>query len=57
MATRVDLPMPIVKAALQQAISLRVRNKNAATNELIRKALEDEITAIQHSVNTVTEVK
>lgn len=57
MATRVELPLKITKDALQQAISLRTRQKNAASNELIRKALEDEILSIQHAVNSATETK
>jgi len=57
MATKVELPKAIVAHALQQAISLRVRNKNSALNETIRKALEEELVQLQHAINTLSETK
>jgi len=57
MATKVELPKELVKVALEQAKSLRTRNIKAATNALIKQALQDEETAIQAAINTLTETK
>lgn len=57
MATRVELPKDIIKAALEQAAGLRSRNKKAATNELIKQALDQEETAIRAALNTLSEIK
>lgn len=57
MATKVELPKELVKAALEQAKSLRTRNAKAATNNLIRQALQDEEQAIQNAINTLAETK
>lgn len=57
MATRVELPKEIVKYALEQAVSLRHRQIKAATNALIKKALEDELASLTTGLNTLTEVK
>jgi len=57
MATQVDLPKDLIKAALEQAISLRRRNVTAATNNLIKNALEDEISALRKGIDTMKETK
>lgn len=57
MATRVELPKELVKAALEQAASLRARNVKAATNNLIKQALADEEMAIRTSLNSLAEIK
>lgn len=55
MPLKLDLPKAMVKNALEQAISLRRRNINSASNELIKKALEDEVSAIRLAIDTMTE--
>lgn len=57
MPIKIDMPKGVLKSALEQAISLRRRNVNAATNELIRNALEDEIKNIRLAMDTMTEIK
>lgn len=57
MATKVELPKDLVRAALEQAKSLRTRNIKAATNALIKQALEEEEKAIVQAIGTLTEVK
>jgi len=57
MPTTVDLAKPLVKTALEQAASLRARNIKAATNDLIRQALEDEERQIRAAIGTLTETK
>lgn len=57
MATRVELPKDLVLAALNQAAQLRVRGIKAATNALIKKALEDEETHIRAATQTLSEIK
>lgn len=42
MAVKVDLPKELLASALDGAISLRSRNIKAATNPIIREALEKE---------------
>lgn len=55
MPTIVELPKPLLKAALEQAISLRRRNVTAATNELIKTALEDEIKVLRNAIDSARE--
>lgn len=57
MATKVELPKELVKAALEQAKSLRTRNIKSATNPLIKQALEQEETQIAQAIQTLTETK
>lgn len=57
MATKVDLPRDLVKAALEQAKSLRTRNIKSATNPLIKQALEEEERAIANAITTIAETK
>lgn len=57
MATKVELPKELVKAALEQAKSLRTRNIKSATNPLIKQALEQEEREIGNAISTLTEVK
>lgn len=57
MPVKVDLPKEIVVYALKQAIQLRSRGITAATNSLIKQALEDERAALVRAADTVTEVK
>lgn len=57
MATRIELPKDIVKAMLEQAQSLRSRQIKAATNTLIKEALEKEQEQIIAAKNTITEIK
>ena len=57
MATRVELPKEIVKIALEQACTLRLRQLKAATNDLIKKALDDEERQIRAGIATITEMK
>ena len=57
MATRVELPREIVKIALEQACTLRLRQMKAATNDLIKKALDDEERAIRTAISTITDTK
>jgi hypothetical protein len=57
MAVRVELPKDLLKAALEQAASLRARNIKAATNALIKQALEEEDRAIRAAIQTITESK
>lgn len=57
MATKVELPKDIVRAALEQAKSLRTRNIKTATNAIIKEALQQEETAIAQAISTLTEVK
>lgn len=57
MATRVELPKDLVKTALEQAASLRARNIKAATNALIKTALEDEERQIRAAIGIMTEIK
>lgn len=57
MATKVELPKELVKAALEQAASLRARNIKSATNPLIKQALEEEDRQIRAAISTLTETK
>jgi len=57
MATRVELPKPLIAAALTQAHGLRQRNAKSATNDLIRTALEDEAKAIHEAIRTLSDIK
>lgn len=53
MATKVELPKEIVRPALEQAAALRARNAKAATNPVIKHALEQEEAAIRAALNTI----
>lgn len=57
MATRVELPKEIVKAALEQAASLRTRGIKAATNSVIKQALEQELLVISQAIPLLQETK
>lgn len=57
MATKVELPRELVKTALEQAASLRVRNAKASTNPIIKQALEEEERHIRNAISTLTETK
>lgn len=57
MATKVELPREMVKVALEQACTLRLRQMKQATNELIKKALDDEERAIRLAINTLADTK
>jgi len=56
MITKVELPQELVKEALRGAINLRNRHINAATNNLIKTALQDELRALTHALNTTEEL-
>lgn len=56
MPTLVQLPKEIVKAALDQALSLRARNVKAATNTVIKEALEQEQLQIAKALQTLETV-
>lgn len=57
MATKVELPKELVQVALVQARGLRERGMKAATNALIKQALDDERLAIHNAIQSLTEVK
>ena len=57
MATKVDLPRDLVRAALEQAKSLRTRNIKSATNPLIKQALLEEEQAIANAIGTLQDTK
>lgn len=57
MAVKVELPLALLKEALRGAIALRNRQSNAASNTLIKKALDDEIAVFTTAMNTATETK
>lgn len=57
MAIRVELPKEILNAALEQAITLRARHITAATNAIIKQALEQEQAALIAAKSTIQEVK
>lgn len=57
MAIRIELPKELVKDALTQAASLRVRNIKASNNPIIKQALEEEERQIRAAINSFTEIK
>lgn len=57
MATRVEAPKELVVAALEQAIALRSRGINAATNAIIKGALEEERRVLDAAKNSLSETK
>jgi hypothetical protein len=57
MAVKVDLPKELIIVALEQAASLRARNIKAATNTVIKEALEQEMAAIVKAKSTIETVK
>lgn len=57
MAVKVELPKEILNSALEQAIAIRKRNANAATNSIIKQALEEEISKIQIAKGSLHDIK
>lgn len=57
MATRIELDRSIVKAALDKHLQSAKRARAAATNELIKRALDDEISQITKASDTLTDTK
>ena len=57
MATRIELPRELVKAAIENAIGLRERQIKAATNQTIKDALAQEQAALTQASTSLTEVK
>lgn len=57
MAVKVELSKDILKTLIEQGISLRNRQIKAATNALIKSALEEEIKGLTASSNSITEAK
>lgn len=57
MATRIDLPKDLVAAAFTQRTQSLQRAANAATNNLVKTALQDELRQLQSALATITEVK
>jgi len=53
MAVKVELPKELIKAALDQAHALRMRNAKAATNNIIQQALEAEAVEIAKAIQTL----
>lgn len=56
MALKVELPKQLCIDALTQFLSLKERNARAATNPIIKQALEEECRAVEHAKQTVTEL-
>jgi len=57
MATKIDLPQQMVRDMCNAAISLRERQIKAASNDLIKKALQDEQDALTKAKGALVEVK
>lgn len=57
MATRVELPKDLCKTMIDQAIGLRDRQIKAASNALIKQALEDERRQLAEAKNTISDIK
>lgn len=57
MAVRVELPKELLQVALEAAVSLRRRGATAATNTIIREALEQEAQLLFRAKETLQDVK
>lgn len=57
MATKIELPSKVVGYAFKAHLQSLKRARNNATNELIQKALDDEIRQITHGIDTMTDTK
>lgn len=57
MAVKIDLPRDAVKIAFKAYTASLKRSINAATNPLIKNALEDELGQITKALDTMTEIK
>lgn len=57
MATKVELPKDIVKTLIEGGISLRHRQIKQASNNLIKQALDDELSALSKAKDTLSDVK
>lgn len=57
MATKVELPKDMVKTLIENGMALRQRQIKQATNPLIKTALEDELSALSKSRDTIIEAK
>lgn len=57
MAMRIELPKEMTEAMLEQAQSLRIRQIKAATNNIIKEALQKELDLIAKAINTMQTVK
>jgi hypothetical protein len=57
MATRIELDKVIVKAALEKQLQSSKRARAGATNNLIKQALEDEISQIAKAADTISDTK
>lgn len=57
MAVKVELPKELVKAALEQAASLRARNAKSATNSIIKQAYEEEELQINKAISVLETMK
>lgn len=57
MATRVELHIDQVKAALQLKLSSLSRAAKGEPNKLIKELLDKDIAALQAAINTSTDIK
>lgn len=57
MATKIELPKDVIKIAFKKHIDSCKRASTAATNTLIKNALDDEIGQITKALDTMTEIK
>ena len=57
MAVRLELPKDLVKLAFKSKIDSLKRAQTAATNPLIKSALDDELGQITQALGTMTEIK
>lgn len=57
MAVKVELSKELVKIAMKKHIDSIKRAVTAATNPLIKNALEDELGQITKAMDTMTEIK
>lgn len=57
MAIKVELPKEIVKTLIEQGVSLRNRQIKAATNGIIKEALEKELADLIRASNSLEQMK
>lgn len=57
MATKIDLPKDLIKEAFTAKLASLKRAQTAATNKLIKAALDDELSQITLAIASMTEIK
>lgn len=57
MATRIDLPKELVKAAFKQRQDSLKRSISNATNTLVKEAYESELKQLNTAIDTIAEIK